>query len=224
MATQRIGSVLVAGMLALGACASDGDDDQQVAEPSSASTDGSAPADGSSTTQNEGDQPVTTDGPTTAVSGGQVVRSYPGTAYPPELTGIIDLAIDDLVRAVPGVDASAVNVVEVAEVTWSDAGLGCPEPGFSYAQVVTDGLRIVLEAGGQTYDYRSGDDAQPRRCEPGPAAAVKPSTTISIESGGSTTVTTVTTVPPVDEASTSIVTRGRGGEDEPTEGNNPPDE
>jgi len=222
LATQRIGSVLLAGALALSACASDADDDEQAEAPAGAA-DSSGQAAGSSTTENEEDQPVTTDGPAPAENEGQVVRSYPGTTYPPELSAIIDLAIEDLAGAVPNVDASAVNVVEVAEMTWSDAGLGCPEPGFSYPQVVTDGLRIMLEAGGQTYDYRSGDTGEPRRCQPAPAATAKPSTTISIEDG-STTVTAGSSDDADDAVSTSVVTRGSGGEDEPTEGNNPPDE
>lgn len=219
--TQRIGTVLLAGMLAVSACASDADDDQEAGGTPSGPADSSAPAAASSTTENEGDEPVTTERPATSAPNGQVVRTYPGTTYPPELSAIIELAIDDLAGVVANIDASAVNVVEVAEMTWSDAGLGCPEPGLSYAQVVTDGLRIVLEAGGQTYDYRSGDTGEPRRCQPEPAAAAKPSTTISIESDGSTTVATVTTA---DGASSSIVTRGTGDENEPTEGNNPPDE
>ncbi len=218
MATKRNGSVLLAAMLVLGACASDSDDEQG-ADPSAASTTDTAA--GSSSTENEGDEPVTTNGGGTTVAGGEILRSYAGTTYPPELTGIVDLAIADLARSVDGVAASAVNVVEVAEVTWSDAGLGCPEPGFSYAQVVTDGLRILLEAGGQTYDYRSGEDGEPRLCQPGAIAEAKPSTTIGIETDGTTTVTTVTTAA---GDVTTIVTKGSGGEDEPTEGINPPDE
>ncbi len=218
MATQRIGSVLLAGVLALSARASDATDDQQAEAPAGTADSSDSSDGGSSTTENDGDDGVATDEPATAVSDGQVVRSYPGTTYPPELSAIIELAIEDLAGSLPNVDASAVNVVEVAEVTWPDAGLGCPEPGFSYPQVVTDGLRIMLEAGGQTYDYRSGDTGEPRHCQAAPAATEKPSTTISIEDGS----TTVTAGSADDAVSTSVVTRE--AEDEPTEGNNPPDE
>ncbi len=75
-------------------------------------------------------------------------------------------AITDLCSRV-GVDARLVTVISDEDVTWPDASLGCPEPGLMYAQVLTEGKRIVLEVGGRRYKYHSGAGG-PFLCE-GPA-------------------------------------------------------
>ena len=48
------------------------------------------------------------------------------------------------------------ELVSAASVTFPDGGLGCPEPGMLYTQVLTPGYRVVVEAGGREYDYRAG--------------------------------------------------------------------
>jgi hypothetical protein len=48
-----------------------------------------------------------------------------------------------------------ISVFSVQKATWPDAGLGCPQEGMSYAQVETPGYMILLEAGGQTYNYHT---------------------------------------------------------------------
>lgn len=53
-------------------------------------------------------------------------------------------------------DASSLVVESAQVVTWSDASLGCPQPGMSYAQVLTPGFRIVIRAGAQRFDYHAG--------------------------------------------------------------------
>ncbi len=40
-------------------------------------------------------------------------------------------------------------------VDWSDASLGCPEPGQVYAQVITPGYRVLLEAAGKEYEVHT---------------------------------------------------------------------
>ena len=49
----------------------------------------------------------------------------------------------------------------VENVTWPDSSLGCPEEGTQYAQMLTDGVLIVLELDGQQYEYHAalGDEA-----------------------------------------------------------------
>ncbi len=61
-------------------------------------------------------------------------------------------AIDDLAARL-GVPAEDVEVVEAAEMEWPDASLGCPAPGFSYAQVLTDGMKVTLQVGDTIYAY-----------------------------------------------------------------------
>jgi len=63
-------------------------------------------------------------------------------------------AIADLAGRL-GVAAEAIQVRSVEALEWPDASLGCPQPGMVYAQVITPGYRIVLEAGGQAYEYHS---------------------------------------------------------------------
>jgi len=49
----------------------------------------------------------------------------------------------------------AVRVASLRPSTWPDASLGCPKPDTMYAQVVTPGFTIELEADGKTYRYHS---------------------------------------------------------------------
>ncbi|MEO8063379.1 MAG: hypothetical protein ABI821_11605 [Pseudomonadota bacterium] len=53
---------------------------------------------------------------------------------------------------------SAVVLTQTEKVTWSDASLGCPEPGQMYAQMLVDGFRIVAktDAGSLAYNTDSG--------------------------------------------------------------------
>ena len=76
-----------------------------------------------------------------------------------------ELAVADLAGQL-GIAAEAITVRSVEAVEWSDASLGCPEPGMMYAQVITPGYRIVLEANGQSYEYHAGRKGTIVRCKP----------------------------------------------------------
>jgi hypothetical protein len=54
-----------------------------------------------------------------------------------------------------GLSPADVTVLSVEEMQWSDSSLGCPQPGMMYAQVITPGYRILLEANGETYDVHT---------------------------------------------------------------------
>jgi hypothetical protein len=56
------------------------------------------------------------------------------------------------------------ELLSAEAVTFSDSSLGCPTPGQSYTQALVDGLRVVVTAGGQTYDYRFGTGDAPKLC------------------------------------------------------------
>lgn len=66
--------------------------------------------------------------------------------------------------AVLGVDAAAVELVEVTETEWPDASLGCPDPGAMYAQVITPGFRVILQAAGETLEYHTDKAGNFVRC------------------------------------------------------------
>lgn len=56
-------------------------------------------------------------------------------------------------------------VVTASErVTWNDGSWGCPKPGVSYLQARTPGMRVIVEAGGASYDYRFGASDTPVLC------------------------------------------------------------
>ncbi len=74
------------------------------------------------------------------------------------------VAMNDLAKRL-GVDASDVSVLSAEEVTWSDASIGCPEPGKMYAQMLVSGSLIVLEADGKQYEYHAAAGKAPFYCE-----------------------------------------------------------
>jgi hypothetical protein len=72
----------------------------------------------------------------------------------PQAQPAIDAAVRDLTARV-NVASSDVHVEQAEAREWSDASLGCPQPGQLYAQVITPGYLIVLSAGGQRYEYHA---------------------------------------------------------------------
>ena len=88
-----------------------------------------------------------------------------GDGVPPT---VINAAVADAASRA-GVDPTEVTVVSAEAVTFPDGGLGCPEPGMMYTQVLTPGYRVVVEAGGTEYDYRaSAKGGRVRWCESPP--------------------------------------------------------
>ena len=75
------------------------------------------------------------------------------------LPRLVERATEDLIQAA-GVASDEINVLSAEEVEWSDTGLGCQEPNKMYAQMITPGYKIVLETGGNTYDYHTGADPE----------------------------------------------------------------
>lgn len=78
-------------------------------------------------------------------------------------TGGAEVAAADLATYL-GVEPDEVEVVSVDAVTWRDSSVGCPQKGFMYQQVVTEGTRIILEVDGTRYQYHSGGTGDPFRC------------------------------------------------------------
>lgn len=102
-----------------------------------------------------GSQPVETP-PASKSENGAAVAGIPGD--------LLNAILDDASQRT-GL-ASEVLVVRRAEaVTWSDGSLGCPMPGMFYTQALVDGYQIVLDAGGQSLDYRAGDNLYFRLCD-----------------------------------------------------------
>lgn len=65
-----------------------------------------------------------------------------------------------------GVSLDRVEVRSVTEETFRDTSLGCPEEGKMYAQVLTPGYQVLVQAGDEQLDYRvNADDNSFRICE-----------------------------------------------------------
>jgi hypothetical protein len=76
-----------------------------------------------------------------------------------DISGIADAvayAVEDLSKKL-GMARDDIIVVESGEAMWPDSSLGMPEHGKMYAQMLTEGFRVVLEAGGKTYEYHFGN-------------------------------------------------------------------
>lgn len=104
------------------------------------------------------DSPAPT--PKTQITGEESPLPTPAVpaAIPPEAGRLVELAKEELAAKI-SVAAADVVVVSVEPVEWPDTSLGCPEPGMMYAQVLTPGFLIVLEANGSIFEYHS-DTAQ----------------------------------------------------------------
>jgi hypothetical protein len=74
------------------------------------------------------------------------------------------MAKEDLARKLD-LSISEMSVISVEAVDWPDTSLGCPQPGLMYAQVITPGFLIVLEAKGQSYEYHTGRTEQVVLCQ-----------------------------------------------------------
>lgn len=171
---QLVGLVALSVALVVGACASA--DNESIAMTSidtapaaSTTTVGEGADRRAASTQAEPAEPVMSETlePAGSVEGGNVERVYVGDEYPPELDAIIASMVADLAEG-RAIDVQQIRIATVEEVTWSDGSLGCPQPGMVYGQVVTDGMRVVLEADGVFYDYRSDGIHDPVLCEKAP--------------------------------------------------------
>jgi hypothetical protein len=72
---------------------------------------------------------------------------------------------DALARS--GATQSSVTVQTAEQVEWSDGSLGCPAPDMMYTQAIVPGYHVVLDVGGQTYDYRLSERGYIVLCENG---------------------------------------------------------
>lgn len=106
----------------------------------------------------------------------------PGTSRPPFLTSPGQLDSETLPSGIPtdvpaarwdaivedlasrGVTATP-TLVSAEAVTWPNGALGCASPGQNYTQATVEGMRVVVEVDGTTYDYRFGTSDAPKLCE-----------------------------------------------------------
>ena len=87
-----------------------------------------------------------------------------GVAPGPGMTQLVELAKKDLAGRL-GIGSEDIELISGDYVTWPDSSAGCPQPGMQYLQVLTNGSRIRLRFGKQTYHYHSGGNRPPFMCE-----------------------------------------------------------
>jgi len=75
-----------------------------------------------------------------------------------EQIAIADRAIGDLLNSVEGINPAMIAVKSFVSQEFGDTSLGCPNEGQNYAEVITPGYQVILEAQGQEYDYRLDTD------------------------------------------------------------------
>lgn len=83
--------------------------------------------------------------------------------FEPAAARLAEQARADLAQR-SGIPADQIVVSSVQAVTWPDSSLGCPQPGMAYAQVLTSGYLILLEAGGDVYEYHASRTASVFYC------------------------------------------------------------
>jgi hypothetical protein len=95
-----------------------------------------------------------------------------------EMDRLVAMAKEDLAQRL-GLGADDVTVQDIEATEFPDASLGVPEVGQMYAQVITPGYIILLEADGQVYRYHGTEqrvvfvpdeteDSEPETSEPLP--------------------------------------------------------
>lgn len=77
----------------------------------------------------------------------------------------VKAAVTDLAQQ-QAIDPATITVVSVEPMEWSDASLGCPQEGFMYAQVITPGFLVVLQAQGNTFEYHTNQSDRVVLCQP----------------------------------------------------------
>ena len=89
------------------------------------------------------------------VLGGLALAALPevlfGAAQEP--TGSDAVARQTVANAL-GIDQTGARVISSEPRDFADASLDCPQPGMAYAQVITPGFRVLVEANGRRFDVR----------------------------------------------------------------------
>jgi hypothetical protein len=97
---------------------------------------------------------------------GEPTQMNPSLSTPadPASQRLIEKAKEDLAQRL-SISSTQIDLVEMTEVEWSDSGLGCPQPGMDYLQVITPGYLIRLQVNAQIYEYHSNRDTYFVYCE-----------------------------------------------------------
>jgi hypothetical protein len=117
------------------------------------------------------DEPTTTGADRMDREPTQPPERVPGDIAPGVTGGVTGEVPDEFLQPViaeaadlAGVDPADTQVVTAQEMQWPDGSLGCAEPGMAYTQAIVAGYWVIIEAGGEGYDYRLDDRGSFRLC------------------------------------------------------------
>lgn len=108
------------------------------------------------------EEPVSPVSPVTP--GTEVMPDTLPNNIPPGSETAVNAAIQDL-SSKQGIPVDQISVVSVEPVDWNDSSLGCPQEGMMYAQVITPGYLIILQAQGQQYEYHTDQNKTVVLCQ-----------------------------------------------------------
>jgi len=103
-------------------------------------------------------EPVATVPPTPSST--TAPTASPTTAAPAVVTAALEQAAADA-----GVPNQSVALIDFRYMEWSNAALGCPQPGKFYAQVITPGYIVLIDVAGQQREYHTDLDSRVVSCD-----------------------------------------------------------
>ncbi len=95
---------------------------------------------------------------------GQVTPEPTSEINEATMRAMSDLARQKLAEELE-ISVDQIQVVTADPTYWSDASLGCPQPGMTYQQVITPGYRITLVVGSDLYVYHTDTVQTVIRCQ-----------------------------------------------------------
>jgi hypothetical protein len=88
----------------------------------------------------------------------------PAQPRAPESRDMLTRMGQDLAQRL-GTPTSVFQVLSIQSVVWDDSSLGCPQPGNSYLQAQTPGVRVVFSYENKTYQYHGAESGNFLYCE-----------------------------------------------------------
>jgi hypothetical protein len=92
---------------------------------------------------------------------GESMKPVPESPY---TANLVQQAQQDLAKRL-NIPVESIEFLNFEDVVWPDGGLGCPQPGMAYTQVMVEGYRIQLRYDGQVYNYHGGGGRPPFLCQ-----------------------------------------------------------
>lgn len=132
--------------------------------PDPSSTDTSASTDDTATSLPDDILTTTPDRASTTPVTGATETVYDIGMIDAGLAPFVAIAVGDLAARLD-VAPDSIDVLTAVLVVWPNGALGCPEPGRSYTQVMTDGSVVELGVAGVVYRYHSGGSTTPFPCD-----------------------------------------------------------